>query len=116
MYNPANFTLSDMTECGATLRKLGTGADSMEEVADRIVSYFYSQFLDPQTNASAFTLVRFFKTHSLGDLPMDLRAYAQSLLNQQEVPATTKCLTLLSTQGDRVEWHDGHQWGIRQFP
>ena len=38
MYNPAEFTLSDMTECGATLRKLGAGADSMEEVADRIVA------------------------------------------------------------------------------
>lgn len=114
MYNPANFTLSDMTECGATLRKLGAGADSMEEVADRIVRYFYSQFLDPQTSASAFTLVRFFKTHSLGDLPMDLRVYAQSLLNQPEMPAATKCLTLLATQGDRVEWQSrrasvGHQ-------
>lgn len=114
MYNPAEFTLSDMTECGATLRKLGAGADSMEEVADRIVSYFYDQFIDPQTSASAFTLVRFFKTHAFSQLPTDLQAYAQTMLNQQVAPPATKCLTLLATQGDRVEWRSrqasiGHQ-------
>lgn len=114
MYNPAEFTLSDMTECGATLRKLGAGADSMEEVADRIVSYFYDQFIDPQTSASAFTLVRFFKTHAFSQLPNDLQAYAQTMLNQQVAPPATKCLTLLATQGDRVEWRSrqasiGHQ-------
>ncbi len=114
MYNPAKFTLSDMTESGATLRKLGTGADSMEEVADRIVSYFYRQFIDPQTDASAFTLVRFFKTHAFSELPTDLQAYAQTMLNQQVAPPATKCLTLLATNGDRVEWQSrqasiGHQ-------
>lgn len=114
MYSPAEFTLSDMTECGATLRKLGAGADSMEEVADRIVSYFYDQFIDPQTSASAFTLVRFFKTHAFSQLPTDLQAYAQTMLNQQVAPPATKCLTLLATQGDRVEWRSrqasiGHQ-------
>ena len=114
MYDPAEFTLSDMTECGATLRKLGAGADSMEEVADRIVSYFYDQFIDPQTSASAFTLVRFFKTHAFSQLPTDLQAYAQTMLNQQVAPPATKCLTLLATQGDRVEWRSrqasiGHQ-------
>ncbi len=103
-----------MTESGATLRKLGTGADSMEEVADRIVSYFYRQFIDPQTDASAFTLVRFFKTHAFSELPTDLQAYAQTMLNQQVAPPATKCLTLLATNGDRVEWQSrqasiGHQ-------
>ncbi|MEX0269431.1 hypothetical protein AB3R30_09820 [Leptolyngbyaceae cyanobacterium UHCC 1019] len=114
MYNPATFTLSDMTECGVALRKLGTGADSMEEVADRIVNYFYDQFIDLSNGASAFTLVRFFKTHPFGDLPRDLQIYAQTMLNQQAVPPATKCLTLLATQGDRVEWRSrqtsvGHQ-------
>lgn len=114
MYNPAEFTLSHMTECGATLRKLGAGADSMEEVADRIVSYFYDQFIDPQTSASTFTLVRFFKTHAFSQLPTDLQAYAQTMLNQQVAPPATKCLTLLATQGDRIEWQSrqasiGHQ-------
>lgn len=114
MYNPATFTLSDMTECGATLRKIGTGAGSMEEVADRIARYFYDQFIDLSNGTSAFTLVRCFKTHALGDLPNELQTYAQKMLNQQVASPATKCLTLLATQGDRVEWQTrqasvGHQ-------
>ncbi len=114
MYNPADFTLSDMTQCGATLRKLGAGADSMEEVADRIIRYFYREFIDPQTDASAFTLVRFFKTHAFSKLPPDLQAHAQTMLAQKVPSPTTQCLTLLATQGDRVEWQSrqasvGHQ-------
>lgn len=114
MYNPADFTLSDMTQCGATLRKIGAGADSMEEVADRIIRYFYEQFFDLHTGASAFTLVRFFKTHAFSELPTDLQAYAQTMLDQQAASPATKCLTLLATQGDRVEWQSrqasvGHQ-------
>ncbi|MBM0740516.1 hypothetical protein JOY44_02600 [Phormidium sp. CLA17] len=113
MYNPAKFTLTDMINCGATLRKLSAGADSMEKVADQVVSFFYRQFVDPHTSVNALALVRFFKTHPLGQLPTDLQAYAQTML-KQEVPAATKCLTLLATQGDRPEWQSrqasiGHQ-------
>jgi hypothetical protein len=103
-----------MTECGAALRKLGAGAHSLEEVADRIVGYLYGQFGNPDTHDPAFALVRFFKTHPLGDLPADLKAYAQIRLDQQAAPLTTKCLTLMATMGDRVEWQSrrasiGHQ-------
>lgn len=114
MYNFSKFTLSEMTECGATLRKLGVGANSMEAVANKIVRYFHTQFLDPDTGKSALALVRFFKTHSYRDLPVELRQLADQALGYNPTQDELKCLTLLATAGDRPEWNvrtasTGHQ-------
>lgn len=114
MYDLAKFGLSEMTECGSTLRKMGSGATSMDAVADRIVQYLYHQFQDESTGKSPFALVRCFKTHPYKDLSLDLQAFAQSMLGQHEPTPTLKCLTLLATMGDRPEWQTrqgsrGHQ-------
>lgn len=114
MYSLTKFTLGDMTECGAALRKLGTGADSMEEVADRTARYFYEHFLDPETGQNAFALVRFFKTHAYHDLDPELRHFADRMLSNSPAQPEMKCLTLLATAGDQLEWNDraasrGHQ-------
>lgn len=114
MYDLDRFSLSDMTACGAVLRKLGTGANSMEEVAQRVVQHLYHEFRDRQTGQSPFALVRCFKTHPYGELSPDLHSFAQAMLgNQAEFPMM-KCLTLLATTGDRPEWQTraaskGHQ-------
>lgn len=114
MYNLTKFTLGDMTECGAALRKLGNGANSMEEVANRMTRYFYEHFLDPETGRNAFALVRFFKTHAYRDLDVELRHFADQMLNDSPEQPEMKCLTLLATAGDQPEWNDrstskGHQ-------
>ncbi|MBD1848075.1 hypothetical protein H6F89_32885 [Cyanobacteria bacterium FACHB-63] len=114
MYNLTKFTLGDMTECGAALRKLGNGADSMEEVANRTTRYFYEHFLDPETGQNAFALVRFFKTHAYCDLDTELRRFADQMLDDSLEQPEMKCLTLLATVGDQPEWSDrsaskGHQ-------
>jgi len=49
MYSLATFSLSDMTECASELRKLGAGASSAQEVAQRIVSYLYRQLGNDET-------------------------------------------------------------------
>ncbi len=115
MYDVTQFSLSDMTTCGSALRKIGAGATSMEEVANRMVHYFYKEFGDPQTGQSPFALVRFFKTHPYGDLSEDLKAVANTMLgHQNSVSPAIKCLTLLATTGDCPEWQTrqasvGHQ-------
>lgn len=114
MYSLTKFTLREMTECGAALRKLGVGAVSMEEVANRLVGYFYNQFLDPETGQSALALARIFKTHNYGDLPLDLQRIAKQNLGSASIQPSLKCLTLLATVGDRPEWNSrtastGHQ-------
>ena len=48
MYDQARFALSDMTASGIVLRKLGLGAESMEEAANRIVRYLYDHLMDQQ--------------------------------------------------------------------
>jgi len=114
MYDLTKFSLSDMTECGSALRKLGNGASSMEAVADRSVQYLYHQFQDPKTGESPFALVRCFKTHPYGELIPELHPFVQALLGRHTPTPEMKCLTLLATTGDRPEWQSrqtskGHQ-------
>jgi len=80
MFNLANFSLRDMTACGHSLRKIGSGAASMEEVATRSVRYLYDHLLGRPGRDKACVLVRFFKTHAFKDLPPSLQDVAlQSL-------------------------------------
>jgi hypothetical protein len=104
MYSLNNFSLTDMTECGIALRKLGLSANSMESTAQKIVRFFYDSFRDPVSGDSAFAIARFFKTHSYGELAEDLQYQAQRIIQDETVPTDLKCLTLLGTIGDRQEW------------
>lgn len=105
IYNLADFTLRDMTEFGTALRKLGLGAKSMEEVANRIVRYIYEHLIDPETNEKACALVRFYKTHPYAALDAGLRTFASQLLDGQPESSDMKCLTLLATTGEKPEWN-----------
>ncbi|MEZ4621522.1 MAG: sensor histidine kinase [Caldilineaceae bacterium] len=105
-YNLTTFTLEEMTTCGAVLRKLGTGATSMEEVGDRIVRYLYDQFVDPQSGERACVLVRLFKTHAYDKLDGTLSDYIQKIVGGVPNDPTMKCLTLLATAGVQPEWND----------
>ena len=105
MFDLEGFTFAEMTEVGADLRRLGTGAESMEEVANRIVQYFYGQFTSKETNERACVLVRLFKTHPFGELDEELRQFAVTLLKGSNASPEIKCLTLLATAGERPEWN-----------
>jgi two-component system, NtrC family, sensor kinase len=114
MYDLAHFSSSDMTRCGVALRKVGADAQNMEEVGRRIVCYLYEHLIDQRTGERSCALVRFYKTHAFGDLPMPLRAFASGILSADSLPPATKCLTLLATAGVRPEWNArnmsvGHQ-------
>jgi hypothetical protein len=113
MYDLTNFTLSDMTACGAALRKLSAGACSMEEVARRIVRYFFDHLHDAR-GARACALVRFFKTHPYKDLDAGLRGVARRLLDDPPATLPVKCLILLASAGEQPGWNArqtsaGHQ-------
>src|SRR5262245_14310122 len=104
-YDLTHFTLRHMTDCEAVLRHLGAGARSMEEVAGRLVRFLYDGLRDGPDGPRACALVRFFKTHPLGDLDPGLRRFALRLLGRPAAPPDMKCLTLLATAGDRPEWN-----------
>jgi len=108
------FTFREMTQIGTSLRRFGDGAQSLEEVADKIVHYLYDQALSRTTNQRACVLVRLFKTHPFGELNDELREFAAKMLGNVSPSPDMKCLTLLATAGERPEWNsrttsDGHK-------
>ncbi len=93
------FSLSNMVECGSTLRSLGNGAGSMEEAARRIVTAINDWFRVPETGQPACVLVRLFKTHMYRHLPVELQVIAQGQMAPSSPEPDTRCLTLLGTTG-----------------
>jgi hypothetical protein len=107
MFDLSTFTLRDVTELGALLRRAGDGARSMEETAGRVVRILHENLVDPATGARDCALVRFFKTHRYDGLDEALRDFARQTLDEgSDLPPDTTCLTLLATAGARPEWND----------
>ncbi|MBD2506196.1 HAMP domain-containing histidine kinase [Nostoc muscorum FACHB-395] len=109
MYDLQMFTMRDMSECGLALRSLGKKANSMEEVGNHIVQYLYNNLIDLKSGERSCALVRFFKTHSYGELPPKLQEYTHSFVSNDVLENNLKCLTLLSTAGQQPEWNSRHK-------
>jgi len=105
MYELKNFGLKEMTICQSILRQSGMNAETMEEVANNVVQFFYNNLIDGTTGEKVCTLVRFFKTHDFVGLEEDLKEFAQSLLVGIKPTPYMKCLTLLATVGEKSQWN-----------
>ena len=105
MYDLTNFSLKDMSTCGAMLRQIGDGAGSMEEVADKVVRYLYEQLGD-EAGKPASSLVRFFITHPYKDLDANLQEHVQKVLGGIPNDPEVSCQTLLATVGEEADWND----------
>ena len=106
MYRLASFSISDMTECASELRKLGAGASSAQDVAQRIASYLYRQFGNDQTGRQDCALVRCFLTRAYRDLDPKSQDCARRALACGPGSLDMTCLTLFGTAGERPEWND----------
>jgi hypothetical protein len=100
----SKFSLREATECTMALRKIGLDCRSMEEAADKIVTYLYNNFTDEASGTSDLALVRLFKTLAYGTLNNRLKKIAGQLFPGSVVNERTKCLTLISTIGDVDTW------------
>jgi len=117
MYDLSRLTLTDMTRCGSSLRKLGDGATSMEEAADRIVHYLHDNFISQASGRRSCALVRFFKTHRYGELDPELQTFADRVLGSPPPSADMRCLTLLASSGERPQWNGReHSVGHKAIP
>ena len=117
MYDLTEFTIKDMSQCGATLSDLAKTSTTIEEMAQLMVEHLYENMVDPMTGKSACALVRFYKTHPYNDLDEELQAFARNILGGEPAIATTKCLTLLGTAGDKPEWNNrGASSGHKAIP
>lgn len=107
MYDLNNFTESDMTRCGVALRRMGYGARSVEETAQRIADYFYES-LRVGSAEHACALVRFYVTASYAELDPDLQRFADQIVGAPGLPEM-KCLTLMGTAGEVSAWNSRKQ-------
>jgi hypothetical protein len=105
MYDLTNFTQDDMYKCAIALRNMNSGCKTMEETANRMISYLYENLLDGKTGKRACSLVRFFKTHPYEELNTELQKAATEILRGRWANPSTKCLTLLATAGDEPHWN-----------
>ncbi|MGI8499040.1 MAG: hypothetical protein ACR2OG_15835 [Gemmatimonadaceae bacterium] len=104
-YDLSDFSLSDMTLCGRELRRLGSGARSMEETAERIVRYFREHLRPAADGDPECALVRFFLTVPYGELEPELQSFARTIVGDADIGPGMRCLTLLATAGDEPAWN-----------
>jgi two-component system NtrC family sensor kinase len=105
MLDLTSFTLKDMANLEAALRRIGAGAESMQEVASRIVRHLHGGLVDRRSGKGSCALVRLFKTHRQGDLPPELREGVGAAADGAAVTREMKCLVLLATAGDEPAWN-----------
>ncbi len=105
MQSIEKFTLKDMVEFSAALRTMGTGAESMDEVASGIVHYLHDNLVDPETGERNCVLVRFFKTVPYKELDDELQEFVRGILNSPVESPDMKCLVLLASTGAKHEWN-----------
>jgi hypothetical protein len=114
MYNLARFTFNDMMDCRTRLRTaFDAEPATLEEGAQRIVEFFYRQFVDDE-DQPACALVRLFKTHLYSALDDELKQFARNVDPSVDAVAGARCLVLLATAGQLPEWRSrrlsrGHQ-------
>jgi hypothetical protein len=100
MHDLGEFSLRDMAECTAHVRRLGHGAGSMEEAAGRIVTYLYDDLTDRRGGHRACALVRFYKTHPFGLLDARRRRFAEARAARDAAAPSARYLALLAAAGD----------------
>ncbi len=98
---------------GLALRPVADGKHTMEETASALCKLFYDELVDADGNR-ACALVRFYKTHTFDDLPLQLQRFAANTMAPLTPKGDTNCLTLLGTAGEDPAWNSrtrsqGHQ-------
>jgi hypothetical protein len=114
MHDLNDFSLVDMVQLGAALRRIAADAPCLETAAGRITQYLMTHLVDQQTHEQQCALVRFFKTHPFADLPVPLQEFARGVLEERQYGPEVRCLTLLGSAGIEPEWNGragskGHQ-------
>ncbi|MYV98120.1 SpoIIE family protein phosphatase [Streptomyces sp. SID3343] len=106
MFDLANFTVSDMVVCSSELRQVTAESPTMEDAARAIVQRLRDTFRDPATGQPQLVLTRLFQTMPWRNLTPDLQRHVRQRQPDVTPHPELRCLTLLGTTGDRVEWRD----------
>lgn len=101
----ANFTVGAMLRVGIAIRKALRGSTSLQEAADTLCHLLYDSCVESDSGERSCALVRFYKTHPYGQLPLDDRRFAAAQVGGEAPDDEMRCLTLLGTAGDLPEWN-----------
>lgn len=108
------FGLSQGLRTSREIRRATKGQPTMESAARMICRWLFD-FLKAPDGSRGCVLVRCYKTHAFGALPVDLQRFARRAGEFTASPdPAMKCLTLLATMGERPTWtmrrsSKGHQ-------
>ena len=93
----------EVLACCSDLRRATKASSTPSEAAKALVVALRAAFPADTREGSAFVLARLFTAEPLGGLPIRLQEYARA---RAGVPLSdsTRCLTLLGTDGDLEEW------------
>src|SRR4051794_553135 len=104
MHDLTQFSVADMLEVGAELRRCCTEAVSLETVAQRIVDFLYDDWRD-RDGARASALVRFFITRPFDSIPAGYQKFARSISGNDQPSGNTRCLNVLAGAGVEPQWN-----------
>ena len=90
---------------GQAVRRCNAHATHQDEVAGRVVDYFYESFRDPLTGLHSCALVRCFQTHPFAGLPRETQEFALRLNPASASIEGLRCLALLASRGEEPEWN-----------
>ncbi len=105
MYSLGRFSLLEMTECSAVLRRLGEQSSSLQAAASRAVNYLFTTLGNSETGARDCVLVRCFKTMSYHRLDSATQQLARERLGGIAPSPDLKCFTLVASAGEEPEWN-----------
>lgn len=101
----AHFSVGSMLRVGVAFRRDLRGVDTLEEAARVVARYLHQHCVDPESGETTCALARVYKTHRYGDLPRDLKRFADRQIGSTKPGRNMRCLALLATSGDRPEWN-----------
>src|SRR5690242_1140375 len=102
------FDLAETLRCGREIRRVIGKASTLEEGAQQMCELLHEGLVDTDGATPACVLVRCFKTHPLGELPEELRAYVSSR-GGAALPSSSKALMLVGTFGLEPAWKSRHR-------
>lgn len=105
MFDLEKFTLKNMTECGSVIRKMDHEAYNMEEVANKMVSYLWTNLIRDYKKERSCVLIRFFITCPFEKLEPNLQDFASLMFGNESISPKMKCMTLLASAGEKPEWN-----------
>jgi PAS domain S-box-containing protein len=110
-YRLSAFSLTDMMELGADIRRLRRDCASSETFAGAVVRLLYERVVD-DSGLPAFGLVRFFELRPFADLDEHQRFIAATSL--PTIHDDTRCLVLVATAGELPQWNERSRSGGHQ--